>query len=201
MNKLVNFIRATIAGGVLFLIPMIVLIAVVSKAINLLQHVARPLAERFPFTQVAGVGVITLISILLLLLLCFLAGLLMRTPSAKKMKSWIESNLLVYIPGYSYLQALSTDRLSNENTANWRPATILVDDNEVICFVIDETEHYCSVFLPSAPVPSSGSVCVREKRLVRYLPINVSQASALIRKFGKGSASVFEKIVITPNEK
>lgn len=202
MNKLVKFIKVTLAGGILFLIPMIVLIVVVAKAMNLLKHVSKPLAERLGYTQVAGIGLSTLISIFLLLVLCFLAGLLMRTPRAKQLKTWLETSVLVYIPGYSYLQALSTDKLSTAGTSNWKPATILVDDNEVVCFVIDETEHYCSIFLPSAPTPSSGSVCVREKRLVRYLPINVAQASLIIRKFGKGAADVMEKTDLsTPEEK
>jgi hypothetical protein len=42
---------------------------------------------------------------------------------------------------------------SVRKTENWKPASIFVDDNEVLCFVIDETEDYCSIFLPSSPSP------------------------------------------------
>jgi hypothetical protein len=95
----------------------------------------------------------------------------MRTKVAKKAVQWLEDRVLVFVPGYSYIRARSTDWFGKEKTENWKPATIFVDDNEVICFVIDETEDYCSIFLPAAPTPSSGSICVREKKNVTFLPI------------------------------
>ena len=194
MNKFLGFLRVTIAGGVLFLIPLIVIIVLLKKAIGFLRSAVEPLAVYIPLKHVAGLGVVTLLSIILLLIICFLAGLLMRTRVAKKIKSTLEDNVLSYIPGYSYVKAIFSGTLDSASQDNWKPATIFVDDNEVLCFVIDESEHYCSIFLPAAPSPSSGSVCVREKSLVRYLPLQVSQANMIIRRFGKGAASVLEKI-------
>jgi uncharacterized membrane protein len=134
------------------------------------------------------------LSVLLLLLICFIAGLFIKSKSAQKVKSRLEDNFLVYIPGYIYLRTVSSQLLTKESTQTWKPATILVDDNEVICFVIDETENYCSLFLPSAPTPSSGSVCVREKSIVKFLPITTAETVLLIKQFGKGGAAVFEKM-------
>jgi len=48
--------------------------------------------------------------------------------------------------------------------------------------------------MPSAPTPSSGTVCVRKKRLVRLLPFNVSEAILLIKKFGSGAAAAVEEL-------
>lgn len=194
MNKPFNFIKLTISGGLLFLIPVVVAIMVLAKAVHFLRSIVRPLAQQIPFTHVAGFGVVSILAILLLLLVCFLAGLFMRTPVAKKIKVWLEDGILSFIPGYAYLKELSMDTLAMKTNENWKPASILVDDNEVICFVVDETEHYCSLFIPDAPRPSSGSVCVRAKAEVRYLPIEMNEAKGLIRTFGKGAANILEKI-------
>jgi hypothetical protein len=69
-----------------------------------------------------------------------------------------------------------------------------VDDNEVICFVIDETEDYCSIFLPSSPISIIRSICVREKTKVTYLPIKCAEAVSMIRQLGKGASSSIEKV-------
>src|SRR4030095_3824458 len=193
-GKIANFFRITIAGGILFLIPVGVIIFIMAKTISFLYDVSRPITARLPFRNVAGVGVNTLMSIILLLLICFLAGIFMRTKFAKKIIQWLEDRVLVFVPGYSYIRARSTDWFSNEKTNTWKPATIFVDDNEVICFVIDETGDYCSIFLPAAPVPSSGSICVREKKNVTFLPINVAEAVSMIRQFGKGASLSVEKV-------
>lgn len=192
MNKLAKFLRVTIAGGILFLIPLTVVLILLAKIVQYLRGVVKPIAEQLPLTHVAGLGVVTLLSIVLLLMICFIAGLFMQTSLAKRLKKWLEENVLFFIPGYSYLTAVFSDTLDRKSSENWKPATILVDDNEVFCFVVDETENYCSIFLPDSPMPSSGSICVREKDQVKFLPINVSQANILIRKFGKGAAHVME---------
>ena len=192
-TALIRFIKATLAGGLLFLIPVTVCIFVAIKVFKILGAVARPVANLFPKTRLAGIGLATLFTIILLVLICLVAGLFVRTSLAKKIVQKLEDNVLMYIPGYSYIKALSNDRLSSVNNENWKPATIFVDDNEVICFVIDETEHYCSVFMPAAPMPNSGSVCVRKKENVHYLQMSVRDASLLIRQFGKGGANFLEK--------
>ncbi|MGF6929223.1 putative membrane protein [Chitinophaga sp. W2I13] len=193
MKNFFHYIKITIVGGLLLLIPLFVLIAVIVKAGSLIKRVVVPIAHKLP-VQVPGIGKETLLTILILLLLCFLAGIFMHTGIARRFKRILEDDILVHIPGYSYLQALSTDKLTSSQASNWKPAAVLIDGNEVICFVVDETEHYCSIFFPSAPTPSSGIICAREKQDVRYLPISVSETITIIRRLGKGSAAVLEKI-------
>jgi Uncharacterized conserved protein len=194
MKKLATFIKVTIAGGILFLIPLGVLIIILSKIFNLLQPVSAALARRLPFSNIAGIGIATLITILLLFVICFIAGLFIKTKFVQGIIKWLEDRVLVYIPGYSSLKALTTNVLTKEGTNQWRPASVFIDDNELICFVIDESENYCTVFLPSAPSPSSGTVGAREKSKVKYLPLTVNETFLLIRQYGKGAASQIEKL-------
>ena len=195
MRNLANFIRLTIAGGILFLIPVSAIVFIMIKVISFLYSFSKPITAKLPFENVGGVGVNTLMSIILLLLISFLAGIFMRTKTKKKIIQWLENRVLVYIPGYSYIRARSSDLFGEGKTDSWKAASIFVDDNEVLCFVIDETEDYCSIFLPSAPSPTSGSVVVREKTKVTYLPINVSEAISMIKQLGKGASEPIQKII------
>jgi uncharacterized membrane protein len=158
MKKIIDFIKISIAAGILFLIPVMVILLVLAKVIGFLYNLSKPITARLPFENVGGIGVNTIMSIILLLLISFLAGIFMRTKLAKKIIQWLEDRVLVYIPGYSYIRARTTDLFSKEKIDNWKPASIFVDDNEVLCFVIDETEDYCSIFLPSSPSPSSAAL-------------------------------------------
>jgi uncharacterized membrane protein len=193
MNKLLNYIKVTLAGGVFFFIPVVVLSILIAKAIQVLWRIVEPIAPYLPFSEYIGAGIETILTIILLLFFCFLGGLLMRTAFAKKIIQLLEENVLMHIPAYSYLKVISTDQFGEGDKNTWKPASVFIDDNEVICFVIDESENYCSIFLPSAPSPSSGSVCVREKSMVRYLPLTVKETIMMIRHFGKGAAAIMEK--------
>lgn len=194
MKKLVTFIKVTIAGGIVLLVPIAVLIIILSKLLNFLHPLSNALIAKLPITKIAGVGIATLTSVILLLLLSFFAGLFIKTRFAKKIIRGLEEHVLIYIPGYSALQALSTNVITQEGTNKWKPATVFIDDNELICFVIDESENYCTVFMPSAPSPSSGTVGAREKSKVTYLPLTMNEAFLLIRHFGKGAAKEIEKL-------
>ena len=77
MKKLIDFIRTTIVGGILVLIPIVVCIIILTKVFNFLQRLSDVIAKGLPFTNVAGVGISTLISIVLILIICFLAGAFM----------------------------------------------------------------------------------------------------------------------------
>src|SRR6478735_8217743 len=90
MRKLMDFIKISIAAGVLFLIPVMVIGLVLAKVIGFLYNLSKPITAQLPFENVGGVGVNTLMSIILLLLACFLAGLFMRTNLARKMTQWLE---------------------------------------------------------------------------------------------------------------
>ncbi|MBO9570861.1 MAG: hypothetical protein J7497_01415 [Chitinophagaceae bacterium] len=193
MRRIITFIRITLVGGILLLIPLTAMIIVTLKALMILKRIITPITDKMELDKVAGVGAETFVSILLLVIICFIAGMFMRTQRARQFKQWMENKVLVYIPGYSYLQALSNDKLAAQGS-DWKPATIYVDDNEVICFITGESEHYYSLFLPSAPSPSTGSVRVRDKNSVTHLPITVSETVMIIRQFGKGGAKVLELV-------
>jgi uncharacterized membrane protein len=170
------------------------LVFILSKIYNVLHPYSLFLAEKLRFSKIGGVGIIPFLSLILLVLAFFFAGIIMRSGPLQKFTRWIEQKILVYIPGYAYVKARSDSVLKNEGVIPWKPATVVIDDNEVICFVIDESEHYCSIFMPSAPMPSTGVVCAREKSMVRYLPTSINATILMIKQFGKGAAAEIEKL-------
>jgi uncharacterized membrane protein len=187
---MIKFIKYTIAGGVFLLLPVVVFILVLAKVFYFL----RGIIHNSPLAEFAGPLARSVIAVFFILFLCFLGGLLMRTGRVRNFIKWLEDRILIYLPGYAFVKTLSSNQLQKGSGSDWKPASVFIDDNEVICFVIDESEHYCTLFLPSAPAPSSGTVCVREKEKVKYLDMNMTQAMLLIKQFGRGAAKEIEKL-------
>ena len=58
----VHFIKTTIIGGLLFLVPVGVLVIVLAKVVDLMLLVAEPMADLVPLDSVAGVALANIIA-------------------------------------------------------------------------------------------------------------------------------------------
>jgi uncharacterized membrane protein len=87
MKALGEFIRTTLIGGILFLLPIVVLIVVLGKAQTISGRIVAPVAERMPVPSVGGVAVARILAIVAIALFCFLAGLFART--ASRNEAWM----------------------------------------------------------------------------------------------------------------
>jgi len=78
-----QFVKTNLIAGLVFMVPLAVLVFFGAKIVGLLQRLAKPLAALFPVeTTVWGVVVADAIVVALLLLACFLCGLLTRVSLA-----------------------------------------------------------------------------------------------------------------------
>jgi hypothetical protein len=72
---MIRFIRTTIVGGILFLVPFGVLIFVLGQVIPVAQKIVQPLAALIPFSSLIGLNIPVLLTGLLMLLICFVTRL------------------------------------------------------------------------------------------------------------------------------
>ncbi len=78
MNKLVRFLKTTAIGGLLFLLPLIVIGALIGQVVPIVLSIAEVLGEYIPLKTAGGIGLLILLAVVVVLLLCFAAGLLAR---------------------------------------------------------------------------------------------------------------------------
>ena len=81
-SSLVDAARATLIGGVVFLIPGFIVFFVVNKVFNLLRSFAAALGSWLGVELPMGGALLNLAAIAAVLLICFLAGLLASRASA-----------------------------------------------------------------------------------------------------------------------
>ena len=97
---MLKFLKTTVLGGIVFLVPLVIFIVVLGKAVILVNQLATPIAATFPAQSVGGLAVVHIVALLLLVFICFLAGLAARTPAAARNRSTFRSEIRVLMrPG------------------------------------------------------------------------------------------------------
>jgi uncharacterized membrane protein len=129
-----------------------------------------------------------ILSLLLVLILCFLVGLASNTVIGRTIRERIEATLFDRLPGYALLRGL-TQRLAGTGEANvWKPALVEIEEALVPAFIVEELEDgRFTVFVPSVPTPFAGAVYILERRRVHPLEVPFTQAIKSISRWGSGS--------------
>ena len=90
MKNNFNFIKDMIIGGILFFIPLIILIVVLQKALQIASVLVGPIIKLLDVTNIFGVGAEIIISIVIILFVLYLAGRIAKTMKAKKAVTKLE---------------------------------------------------------------------------------------------------------------
>ena len=77
--SLTELLKATMAGGLLFLLPVALILIVLKHAMQLAGKIVRPIANYLPVEAVVGVRGETVLAALVLIMLSLVAGLVART--------------------------------------------------------------------------------------------------------------------------
>lgn len=195
MNDKVDFIKATVIGGVFFLIPLAVVAILVGKLVHVMREVSSILLPLLPVDTHIGTFLLNLLAVLVILGFCFLAGLAAQRAHAKKIVAKLEETLLAALPGYAFVKGFSDNlRRSDEISESFIPVAVHFDDYSQLAFEIEREPHgKVALYLPSAPNPWSGTVVYVDSERVIRLSITLNEALKNIRMLGKGSATMLER--------
>jgi uncharacterized membrane protein len=187
-----GFIKATVVGGLLFLLPLVVVVLIIGKALQISMVVAKPLGALIPIDSVGGVALANILSVLVILVLCYLAGLLAQVSSIKNKVAGLEELLVAAIPGYAFAKTMVSGVVKAEDAVGkMTPVLVRLDDYKQIAFEVERTPGgNIVVFLPGAPNPWSGSVVYVSEDRVEPLDMAPQEAIKNIRVLGRGSARI-----------
>ena len=184
-----QFIRTTVLGGIVFLIPVIVFLVVIRKALEFTNKLAIPLAEMLPVDSAGDLAITHLLAIVILILICFLAGIAAKTTYARKLVKYLEANFLEKIPAYALVKTKAETMFSREDSVeSMKPVMVRFDDSWQIAFEIDRIEDDKAVlFLPGSPDPWAGAVSIVALERVTPLDIGSKSVTRLMKHLGKGA--------------
>jgi uncharacterized membrane protein len=184
MKHVREFVVSSLVGGLVIVVPLYLSVLLILKAMQAVAGVVRPIAkllpEWFPGEQ--------FLSLLLVLIVCFLIGVAVRTPAGQAARERIEKSLFQRIPGYALFRSLTQQLARSPEERVWKPALAEIEEALVPAFIIEEFEDgRFTVFVPSAPTPLSGSVYILTPERVHPVDVPFTHAIKALARWGSGS--------------
>lgn len=181
-------LKRILRGAVLFLLPVMIMLIIIKKAAELIRGIIDPLKSFLPDHRILGIGMLTFLTIGIILAICYLAG---RRAEKKKLKSFLpflEEHVLSLIPGYTLLKS-SADEAIGDAADNWK--AVLMGEESDCKFGIEVEQHpdgYSAVFFPEPPDGKAGEVRLIHSTKLKRVNIPASKVITIARKYGHGSA-------------
>lgn len=187
-----RFIKTTVAGGLLFILPLVLVFVLLEKAVHLLREPIHKLLPMFAEYSVAGVTLFTVVALVVLVLICFIAGLLAKTRPGTALLNALEDNVLGKVPGYGLLKDATAHLAGLANVEGAKVGLIGEDDGWLFCLVLEQRQDWYSVYIPDAGPAggTSGEVRVVPAAQVRLTELAWMPVLACVRRGGHGALAL-----------
>jgi uncharacterized membrane protein len=175
--------------GFLFLVPIYLAVLLMLKAMKSLGKLVQPVVRLLPGSFPAE----TVISLLLVVILCILVGLLLGTKLGQAMRTRIERSLFQKIPGYEVVRSMTRQLGGQGQESEWQPALAEIEDALVPAFIVEELDDgRFTVFVPSSPTPLAGAIYILNPERVHPLNVPFAQLVKAVTRWGSGSKALVE---------
>lgn len=187
MKKMLAFVGRTVLAGLLVVIPIYLAILLLLKGMQSVGKLVRPftmiLPESLPVQQ--------LLSLLVVLAICFVIGLALRARRGMMIRDRMEKAIFQKIPGYATFRNLTRQMAGVTGQTVWKPALVEMEEGLVLAFIVEEFEDgRYTVFVPSIPTPFAGAVYVFEARRVHPVDVPFSDALRAVSQWGAGAKAL-----------
>ena len=183
-------INSTLFRGFVVLIPILLLGLVLKEIAGLLVALAEPIADLFPKGAVERINLPGLIAVVLIALLSFIIGLLMRSDWLSRMGDAFERTVLFKIPMYKMIKLISSS-FTETDTSAFRPALIRIPDGGGDpCYIVEKHANgLATVLLPWSPASFAGAVKVVNADSLLELDCTLDTFSLSLSLMGVGVES------------
>ena len=187
MKTIARFLKVTLVGGLLVVLPLWVSLLMLFKAVNGALKMLLPIAKLLPQKIVHE----KISAILLLLLICFVVGLLTRTRLGQRIGHWIVENILDRIPGFALIRGMTRQFVGSKEETLFQPALVEIEEALVPAFIIEKhTDGQFTVFVSSSPTPMAGAIYILSPERVHPVDVPLRKAMVCVTKWGAGAAEM-----------
>lgn len=184
MKTLAEFTKTTLIGGVLVILPIYIAVLLLAKTIKGMLALLAPVTAQVP----AGLQFRQIIAIVLLIAVCFVVGLVVRTGPGLRAKNAFERVVLEKLPGYTFLRGLAKRLTGRGDEHTLQPALVAFDDALVPALIVEELENGSyTILVPSAPTPMAGNIYIVSRERVHPVDMPFAKAIGVFSKWGTGA--------------
>ena len=194
-QRLRNFFRTTLIGGVVALAPITLIILLFRWVINLIGRNLTPLVDTIlqdpdpnPYYKFA----LYILTFTAILVFFFIIGLVVRTRLSVFLNK-AEDRYLSKVPGYK-LAKETVQQFFGKNKSFFKEVVLVDIFNSgtlMTGFITDDQGEIITVFVPTGPNPTSGNIYHLQNDKVLRTGASVDNGMKSIISCGAGSSEIF----------
>lgn len=189
MNKLTVFLKTAAGGGLMVLLPVLLLCLLLAEMLQLVVALATPIAGLLQEGGLEKAANPVLVALVLLAGTSFAIGLAMKSKAGRRFGQWIENTTLKRLPVYAALKRLTRGFAGTEAGETFMPALLEIDAGiQEIVYLVEESEDgLAAVLVPHAPTAFSGPVKIVDRKRLTLLDTNIGDLSRSLSHWGVGT--------------
>jgi uncharacterized membrane protein len=186
MRAVYRFFKSTMLGGLVILVPIVVIGAIVVWVVQSAIAILTPVFEWLPDKSVGGVS-LTLVAVLAALIGgCFLAGLVAETAIIRRLGELAE-RFALFVPGYALMKNVGADFVGIERKQPVRTVLVRFEASWQLGFLMETlNDGRLVVFVPGVPRALVGTLHIVAAERVQLLNMTVSAALDNLSRLGVG---------------
>ena len=195
MRKLIEFLKTTALGGLLVLVPLLLLYLLLAEVLGLVVAAATPIAALFPKGTFGQVNTPVVWALILIVGVSFMIGLGLRSETGRRLGGWIERIVLNRLPAYSALKWLTSGfaEAGKEGAFKAGVLTSSQGERQLVYVIEDDGDGPVTVLLPWAPAAFSGPVKIVDRKRIETLDANLGDVSRVLSHWGVGARDLLGK--------
>lgn len=186
------FVKTALAGAFFVLMPLVVVLMLMGKAVSGLSELSGTVVNRLPNAGLDHLPLAMLLTIAFLVLVCYLLGRLVVPRRDVREGTWLERTVLNRVPGYQILRGMALAFVGLEGAKTIKVALLRREEKvaELVIVIEAVDDHRSVIFLPESPVPMTGTVLVVDNELLELLPATTVQTLQVFTRWGGGAANL-----------
>ena len=192
MEKFKSFLKTSIIGGVVVILPMFIFIMVFKWLFGWVTDIIHPLTDVIVTKSNMSKLIADALVIAVILISCFIIGIIVKTKIGKFIHENLESRILKIAPGYNTIKEIVMQLIGKKIPfASVALVRIFENDTLMTAFITDtHADGSYTVFIPTAPNPTSGFIYHIKNEYIQHVNIPVEEAMRSIITCGAGSKKI-----------
>lgn len=189
-----SFLIRTFFHGLILILPTIIVLFLLSVIFRFVFNIVSPISSLLSQSAESHPFLIKMLALLILLVLIFIIGLVLRNASGKRYFKQFEGNYLLQIPLYSTVREIIA-QFSGLKKMPFSQVVLVDAFNTGVLLTGFITESIAggiyTVFVPTAPNPMNGNIYHVPVSQLKFLDIEPEKAMRTIVGMGTGSSCLF----------
>ena len=185
MKNFSTHFRNRVIAGVIFLLPILAVLKSIKNLWAKMSSSGSFIVELLGLKAILGSAAIPVVNTLLLLLLFYIFGYLVRVSILNRFRDWLENSVLKYVPGYLTVKAQILSKVTKGKDTRL-PAMVQTGLGERYGLLVEEKGGQAIIFFPNCPDTNNGQLGKANMAEVTLVDLPVGDFLKKIQQFGKG---------------